>query len=58
MKIKSLEIENNKILKNIKIDFQNNDKVLDTIVVAGINGSGKTTFIGKCLLRNKKYNRK
>lgn len=45
MKIKSLEIENNKILKNIKIDFQNNDKVLDTIVVAGINGSGKTTLL-------------
>lgn len=45
MKIKSLEIENNKILKNIKIDFQNNDKVLDTIIVAGINGSGKTTLL-------------
>lgn len=45
MKIKSLEIENSKILKNIKIDFQDNDKVLDTIIVAGINGSGKTTLL-------------
>lgn len=60
MKIKSLEIENNKILKNIKIDFQNNDKVLDTIVVAGINGSGKTTLLEsvyygiKNIIENKK----
>lgn len=60
MKIKSLEIENNKILKNIKIDFQNNDKILDTIVIAGINGSGKTTLLEsiyygiKNIIENKK----
>ena len=45
MKIKKIEIKNNKILKDISIDFEKNGKVIDTIVVAGSNGSGKTTFL-------------
>ena len=45
MKIKKIEIKNNKILKDISIDFEKNEKVIDTIVVAGSNGSGKTTFL-------------
>ena len=45
MKIKKIEIKNNKILKDISIDFEKNGKTIDTIVVAGSNGSGKTTFL-------------
>ena len=45
MKIKKIEIKNNKILKDISIDFEKNGKIIDTIVVAGSNGSGKTTFL-------------
>ena len=45
MKIKKIEIKNNKILKDISVDFEKNGKIIDTIVVAGSNGSGKTTFI-------------
>lgn len=45
MKIKKIEIKNNKILKDINIDFEKNGKIIDTIVVAGSNGSGKTTFL-------------
>lgn len=45
MKIKKIEIKNNKILKEINIDFEKNGKIIDTIVVAGSNGSGKTTFL-------------
>ncbi len=45
MEIKKIEIKNNKILKDISIDFEKNGKIIDTIVVAGSNGSGKTTFL-------------
>ena len=45
MKIKKIEIKNNKILKDISVDFEKNGKIIDTIVVAGSNGSGKTTFL-------------
>ena len=45
MKIKNIKILENKMLKNIEISFENNDKILDTIVIAGVNGSGKTTLL-------------
>lgn len=45
MKIKSIEIENNKALKNIKINFEKENEILNTIVIAGSNGSGKTTIL-------------
>jgi len=45
VKIKKIEIKNNKILKDISVDFEKNGKIIDTIVVAGSNGSGKTTFL-------------
>lgn len=45
MKIKYIKILENKMLKNIEISFKNNDKILDTIVIAGVNGSGKTTLL-------------
>lgn len=45
MKIKSVSIKEDKILKNIDISFENNGDVLNTIVIAGSNGSGKTTLL-------------
>lgn len=49
MKIKSLEIKNNKVLKDMKLNFCNYDKnytdVMNTIIIAGSNGSGKTTLL-------------
>ena len=45
MKIKSIEIENNKALKNIKINVEKENEILNTVVIAGSNGSGKTTLL-------------
>lgn len=45
MKIKDIKILENKMLKDIEISFENNNKILDTIVIAGANGSGKTTLL-------------
>lgn len=45
MKIKNIHIENEKVLKDLNISFMNEDKILDTIVIAGSNGSGKTTLL-------------
>ena len=45
MKIKSIEIEKNKALKNIKINFEKENEILNTVVIAGSNGSGKTTLL-------------
>jgi len=46
VKIKSIELDNYKVLQNFKIDFtNNNDEILNLIVIAGINGTGKTTIL-------------
>lgn len=45
MKIKSIKIEKNKVLENIKFNFEKEDKILNTVIVAGSNGSGKTTLL-------------
>lgn len=45
MKIQSIHIEDEKVLKNLDISFRNEDKILDTVVIAGSNGSGKTTLL-------------
>ena len=45
MKIVSLKNVNYKILKNFDLDFKYNDRILDLVVLAGINGSGKTTIL-------------
>lgn len=46
MKIERIKLKDYKVLQNFEIDFRNNDgKILDTIVIAGINGSGKTTVL-------------
>lgn len=46
MKIKNVNIIDYKVFKDFKIDFLNNKKEpLDLIVIAGINGTGKTTLL-------------
>lgn len=45
MKIKSISIMKDKVLKDVGISFENYGKILDTIVIAGTNGSGKTTLL-------------
>lgn len=45
MKVKSIHFKNHKVLKNLEIDFTNNGEVLNTIVIAGVNGSGKTNLL-------------
>ncbi len=46
MKIRKIRIKNYKIFEDLELDFTDSDgKVLDTIVLAGINGCGKTTIL-------------
>lgn len=46
MKIKSIETKNHKILGNIKLNFCDiNEEVMDTIIIAGENGTGKSTIL-------------
>ena len=45
MKIKNLHIEEYNGLENLDINFESEGKVLDLIVLAGINGSGKTRVL-------------
>ena len=56
MKLRSLHIENYKMFKDFDISFvDENDKALPIVVLAGVNGSGKTTileFISQCAFEN------
>lgn len=45
MKIKNLHIEEYNGLENLDINFESEGKVLNLIVLAGINGSGKTRVL-------------
>ncbi|MGL6023012.1 MAG: AAA family ATPase [Cetobacterium sp.] len=45
MKVKNIHFKNHKVLKNLEIYFTNNGEVLNTIVIAGVNGSGKTNLL-------------
>ena len=49
MKIKNLHIEEYNGLENLDINFESEGKVLDLIVLAGINGSGKTRVLESVL---------
>lgn len=49
MKIKKLKITNNRKIGNIELDFTKNGKIQDTIILAGNNGSGKTTILEEIL---------
>jgi len=46
MKIRKLTIKNYKLFDNLELDFTDeNSQTLDTIVLAGVNGSGKTSLL-------------
>ncbi|CAL7888125.1 AAA family ATPase [Fusobacterium necrophorum] len=45
MKIKKIEIKKLKGIKNLSLSFENEGKPLDIIVLAGSNGTGKTTIL-------------
>ncbi|MDQ7089268.1 MAG: AAA family ATPase [Methylococcales bacterium] len=46
MKIRKIRIKNYKMFDDLELDFtDSNDGALDTIVLAGINGSGKTSIL-------------
>ncbi|MCK9637518.1 MAG: AAA family ATPase [Methylobacter tundripaludum] len=46
MKIRKIKIKNYKIFDDLELDFTDSDgRALDTIVLAGINGSGKTSIL-------------
>ncbi len=45
MKIKSVYIQNYKILQNFKINFCSNSEVNPITIITGINGSGKTSLL-------------
>ena len=45
MKIEKVHIKNIKGIKDLELSFRKDDKILDVIVLAGVNGSGKTTIL-------------
>lgn len=46
MKIRKIHLKNYKMFNDVTIDFtDSNGETLDTIVIAGINGSGKTSLL-------------
>lgn len=53
MKIRKLKIKNYKVFDDVEFDFTDKDgNTLDTVVLAGVNGTGKTTvleFIFNCI---------
>lgn len=46
MKIKSINIQNNKVLGNLFLDFTNDSgEIINSIIIAGENGTGKSTIL-------------
>ena len=45
MKIEKVHIKNVKGIKDLQLLFKKDNKILDLIVLAGVNGSGKTTIL-------------
>ncbi|MGL4533906.1 MAG: AAA family ATPase [Fusobacteriaceae bacterium] len=46
MKIKNMQLKNHPVLKNLAVDFlDENEKIENLIVIAGANGSGKTNLL-------------
>lgn len=58
MKIEKVHIKNVKGIKDLELSFKKNNKILDLIVLAGVNGSGKTTILEsiKDFFNNKNVN--
>ena len=55
MKIKNLHIKEFKGLRDISINFENNNKVLNLAVLAGTNGTGKTRVLESILVYFQDY---
>ena len=45
MKIEKVHIKNIKGIKDLELSFKKDNEILDIIVLAGVNGSGKTTIL-------------
>lgn len=45
MKIRKLKLENHPFFGDLEIDFTNNGKTVDTIIIAGENGCGKSQLL-------------
>ena len=45
MKIEKVHIKNIKGIKDLELSFKKDNEILDVIVLAGVNGSGKTTIL-------------
>lgn len=46
LKIKSIKFKNHPILKNLELNFCDaNGKAVDTIIIAGENGTGKSSIL-------------
>ena len=45
MKIEKVHIKNVKGIKDLELSFKKDNEILDIIVLAGVNGSGKTTIL-------------
>lgn len=45
MKIRKLKLENHPFFGNLEIDFTNNGKTVDNIIIAGENGCGKSQLL-------------
>ena len=58
MKIEKVHIKNVKGIKDLELSFKKDNKILDVIVLAGVNGSGKTTILEsiKDFFNNKNIN--
>ena len=58
MKIEKVHIKNIKGIKDLELSFKKDNKILDVIVLAGVNGSGKTTILEsiKDFFNNKNIN--
>ena len=58
MKIEKVRIKNVKGIKDLELSFKKDNKILDLIVLAGVNGSGKTTILEsiKDFFNNKNVN--
>ncbi|WP_427169361.1 AAA family ATPase [Fusobacterium nucleatum] len=58
MKIEKVHIKNVKGIKDLELSFKKDNEILDVIVLAGVNGSGKTTILEsiKDFFNNKNIN--
>ncbi|MBU6196975.1 MAG: hypothetical protein KGO93_05365 [Cyanobacteria bacterium REEB446] len=45
MRIKSLKLKDHRMLGDLELDFTIGDRVADNVIIAGENGSGKTTVL-------------